>query len=1594
MKLHEDGFPVLFSEEKEEDNEVGKSFLPTQPTETIDTQPVDDFPELDITTDEPEPLDVVDEETTGSKKDEPFWHPFIRQAVGVGFESYQTIRPTDRILKRSVLITADDLYNTVNEIIPLGTESKLEEELLGDPESAVEDISSNMLSWLTSFALPGGIVAKGVTTVAKIPKIAKGKKALETFIEGGELGRKAIKATRIAAEGFLKGSVADYIRTDVDDLDTEQAIAKRFQETYEGGVYGSLLNLTGAGVLRIVKSQMNKVRALKKVRMAKEGKADPKQAVENLKKAIEEEEVIKKELEAEIDPKDKELDIAPEEPTVEPELEEFDLEFKPKVKPKVEAPVVEEPKPKLKPEEEIEQAIEGKQNFPQQVQAMVRETRKLSDRMAPKINDLVGDLNKLDDAIGTGAEVNVGKEFSNIKNKIVGIEGDLKRNRKLIDVRARVGNIAGKLLAAFRKKKVDLTNPFEYKPAILHQLNSIDSLLKLIDDVKTGKAGDVRMLDNFKKEIEFIEEVSETGDLSKALDKSFNLTVEDSLNTIWGRYQQRISEQVVKTLKVATPKNKAALDLFSNRITSTLTDAIKFNKPIAKKVKSTLDNVQDIIKNPDKYKQSIDVIINDINKAKNLDAESSKKALGILEDLKEGVNSKRFIDSLPNRSKIVEKLLKEEIDNIGNKIRNAVKFGTERQLVDEVLKDISTRVTELSASEKKVLLNTVRVELANTVSTIRDDVLGRFASKEIFQQYTLRQKIKDLDEMSDKSIEEIKEFLKVESRNIQTDPEGIKALKKQAKESRKVLTDKLKNEEITAKNLFNQEFLRAFSEMNRQGIAGAGNVELALRAIEKWRMNTGLLMSVKTYMVGIPSATIMNVVQPFQKALKEYSSIKELQKLGRMSREIKALDVALEDIKAMSLYWTMFGDAVQVFKQTFKRGGDGSFISNNLRRHEEDLVGAGEDMQSMLSNPLKLTFKNKKEIKQMYDAYGVDSLENSTRLRRFFEDLAIGEPTTKIGKVLDPLFSASFRAMGMADQPFLFLGAMRNLRAESMKKGMKLGMTGDALEKFVKEEADKAIKKDGDILTWAGHEEFEDVKELAMSITFQQDYADKWTSQLAKTFARWSRSGGKEGGILNTVYSDPYINPAKIFTRLMTSFIKTPTTIAQWTVDTFPGTAVPYWAVTRLGNTKFDIRLRNLDKHIVKLTKGLSAKPISKEIKDKLIADRASLLQQKEDLILKTIEVKAESTANTLLGLTVTAGITLPILNNQITGSGAHLTPDQKKRLIATEDWRPNTIYIGGKKIDYSKFEPFSTIISAYADGVHHLVASGDEVNEEYQSLFNTVWASFITNFKDKYFLRGVKEMFDLLDERNPTGRLETFFANLVGSFLPRPLRELGEINEEYQKYSIGFVERLKVKVGMDTQRIERNMLGEKVKRKYTNEGLYGLVSPIYVSEMKDDTVMKTIANFNEKFGYQTFYSKGNIDMRKFRNKSNDYPLFQAFADLIANKRKPTTVGRDTGQLTLRSALSKLIKSKDYKEAIQYGDPLEGEQSRPQLIKDKINEYRNHFWEVMQEDRKYKNFVNEDGDSWLSFTRKEETSKTKRRKKDVAGPVEKFVYSQ
>ena len=164
MKVDEDGWVVLFADEEKEEEKVGKPFV-TKPVVTPEPtpEPQDGWVDLNLTGDEGKAVEIdKEQESVGSKEDEAFWHPFARQVIGTGLTSAARVRPVDRILKRSTLRTVDDLYNSVNEVIPLGTKIDLEDQFLGDPKSTVEEVSSNMLSWIMSFAGPGGVVAGGV----------------------------------------------------------------------------------------------------------------------------------------------------------------------------------------------------------------------------------------------------------------------------------------------------------------------------------------------------------------------------------------------------------------------------------------------------------------------------------------------------------------------------------------------------------------------------------------------------------------------------------------------------------------------------------------------------------------------------------------------------------------------------------------------------------------------------------------------------------------------------------------------------------------------------------------------------------------------------------------------------------------------------------------------------------------------------------------------------------------------------------------------------------------------------------------------------------------------------------------------------------------------------------------------------------------------------------------------------------------------------------------------------------------------------------------------------------------------------------------
>jgi len=843
----------------------------------------------------------------------------------------------------------------------------------------------------------------------------------------------------------------------------------------------------------------------------------------------------------------------------------------------------------------------------------------------------------------------------------------------------------------------------------------------------------------------------------------------------------------------------------------------------------------------------------------------------------------------------------------------------------------------------------VRAELGNTVTAMREKILGNFISKEIYQKYSLKHSIEELDDMADKSIAEIREYLGATAKKSQVVPDDIKRLKDQARASKKVLTDKLKQEEVAAYNEFVKEFLQSLSKMDSFGKEEMGNFELFLRAAEKFRLNS-LLFSIRTWTVGLLSAGFNMGYQPFKQMIKKYSEIKELQKLGMpgYGPEVSAMKVALQELTATSEYINNWSDLINILKATWKQNGHGAFNAKAFRRHEEDLISQTDELGNIKEGPIKLNFKNREQLQKLVSKYGVDNERNKNLFRKWAEEIIEGEPTTTIGKLLDPLFSVSFRAMGMFDQPFVFLGTMRALRSDALQQGLLKGLEGEALEKFTKERMQEALKREGDVLTWAKNEEFEEISELGFSMVYQQEYADKVISKAARDFARWSRSG-----------EDSYRNPLKIGARLFVPFIKTPTAIAQWTVDNMPLLSHLNWASSQLGMSKTARELKKIEETIIANTDARKAKPITKDQIKEIDDAQEVLMQQRQELILKNAEEKAEAAANGISSTVLGVGVTTAIASGNITGSGAHLSDDQKARLREA-GWRPNTIYIGGYKIDYSRFEPFSTLVSVHADLIHYKMMSGEGLTNDDLEWYNVLRSSFVSNFSDKYFLRGLKSFFSLLDNRAGDYNAESVAVDFLSSLSPTLIRDLNQMNQEYQTKAHGFKDRLLERsFGKFPGLYARNLLGEKVERQWQMEGAWGVLSPVYFAKDERDTLMTEIAQIREDVGGRKSFKRSEeqtIDTRDYRDPKTGISLQDKWMDEMSSIK--------ISGKTLRKTLEKLVKTKKYKEASSF-EIVGADYTKASLIQEQLTKYRDKAWKEVRKDRKLRKYTDADGNTWI-----------------------------
>jgi hypothetical protein len=111
----------------------------------------------------------------------------------------------------------------------------------------------------------------------------------------------------------------------------------------------------------------------------------------------------------------------------------------------------------------------------------------------------------------------------------------------------------------------------------------------------------------------------------------------------------------------------------------------------------------------------------------------------------------------------------------------------------------------------------------------------------------------------------------------------------------------------------------------------------------------------------------------------------------------------------------------------------------------------------------------------------------------------------------------------------------------------------------------------------------------------------------------------------------------------------------------------------------------------------------------------------------------------------------------EVTGNGP-ADPRELQSLIDS-GWQPNSIKVGGTYIDYSRMEPFSTIMATAADlkDMSDLTKAGDR--------FDKALATFGSNFLDKTFLSGLDGAVAALQD--PKRHLGQFVKQILGSLVP-----------------------------------------------------------------------------------------------------------------------------------------------------------------------------------------------------------------------------------
>ena len=289
--------------------------------------------------------------------------------------------------------------------------------------------------------------------------------------------------------------------------------------------------------------------------------------------------------------------------------------------------------------------------------------------------------------------------------------------------------------------------------------------------------------------------------------------------------------------------------------------------------------------------------------------------------------------------------------------------------------------------------------------------------------------------------------------------------------------------------------------------------------------------------------------------------------------------------------------------------------------------------------------------------------------------------------------------------------------------------------------------------------------------------------------------------------------------------------------------------------------------------------------------------------------------------------------NGSITGGGP--SDERQKKALQAAGWQPYSIKIGGEYFSYQRLDPIATPLGIIADIVETGVLETKDFNEtDLEHATQSFLLAMTRNVTNKSYLAGIQSFTDALSD--PDRFVPRFGRNFVSSFVPNLISQMADSDTQAMKESRSVMDAVKKKLGdrngLDSK---RNVLGEEIMMEAMFDSPLQFFNPIAFSTKKDDLVLQEMASLNHAFRLPPPNLGGQIDMLAYKS-----PSGQSSYDRWQELLQSTKIG---GQ-SLRQTLTRLIKSRDYKQL--------SPESEPGLESPRITQINNILTKYRKEARK------------------------------------------